>query len=197
MTIVFRWAFISAAILLYPPGQIQSHVLRDDFSGLCHVLPTTLFLPFFGQTAVRDFSVRSQTVSLPCLPVFPRPHGSCHTWSEGMTSFLPLTPWLTASQVQEHLLFLKECPPLLPPQGLCTCRAICLRHFLLLASGCLEFLLHLSLYSGVTSWMSPLTLFPSSALLFFLVLLPVDAVWLIVSWVLSTIPRTKTVPSTN
>lgn len=189
MTIVFRWAFISAAILLYP-GQIQSHVLRDDFSGLCRVLPTTLFLASLGKQQW-DFAVRSQTVSLPCLPLSPRPHGSCHTWSEGMASFLPLTPWLTASQIQEHLLFLKECPPLLPPQGLCTCRAVCLRHFLLLASGCLEFLLRQSLYSGVTSWMSPLTLLPSSALLFFLALLPVDTVWLIVSWVLSTIPRDK------
>ena len=71
ITVVFRWAFISAAILLYPPGQIQPHVLRDDFSGLCSVLPTTLSLPFFGQTAVRDFSVRSQTVSLPRLPLSP------------------------------------------------------------------------------------------------------------------------------
>lgn len=149
MIIILRWAFISAAILLYPPGQVQSHVLRDDFSGLCSVLPATFFLPFFGQTAVRGFSVRSQTVPLPCLS--PSPHGSCHRWSEGVTSFLPLTPWLTASQVQEHLLFLKECPPLLPPRGLCFCCAICLRHFFLLASACLEFLLHLSLYSAVTS----------------------------------------------
>lgn len=130
-----------------------------------------LSLPFFGQTAVRDFSVRSQTVSLPRLLPLPCPCGSCHTRSEeGRTSFLPLTSWLTASQVQEHLLFLKECPLCYRLQGVCTCRAISLRHFppgiwmpRILTPPISLFRCYLP--------NEPFNLFPSSALLFFLALL--------------------------
>lgn len=84
---------------------------------------------FWANSSERLFSKKSDCVTSSLTPL-PCPRGSCHTWSEeGRTSFLPLSPWLIASQVQEHLLFLKECPPLLPPQGVCTCRAISLRHF--------------------------------------------------------------------
>lgn len=171
MTVVFRWAFISAAILLYLPGQIQPYVLRDDFSGLCSVLPTTLSLPFFGQTAVRDFSVRSQTVSLPRLPLSPARVAPVTRGVKkvGLVSYhSPLDSLLL--RYKNTCSFSKNAPLCYRPRVFALAVLFPWDTFLL-ASGCLEFLLHLSLYSGVTSRMSPLTLFPSSALLFFLALL--------------------------
>lgn len=169
MTVVFRWAFISLQFCCICLGKFSLMCLRWlfwDYAVSCQPLSPALL---WGQTAVRDFSVRSQTVSFPCLPSPLPVCGSHHTRSEeGVGLALNYSPLTHCFSGTRTLCSFKECP-LLPPQGVCTCCAISLRHF----SWCIwmpRTLIYLFIQCYLPEWVS-LTLSLPLHYFFFLALL--------------------------
>ena len=112
---------------------VQPPLFRDELPRLCQKFSSCLL---FGQTAMRNIKYVRPWHFPDENPLMAPTTCWIEFWFAAWLllrpSFLPLTSWLTAFQIQEYFLFLFYFflnDNMLPPQGLGTCYPICLEHF--------------------------------------------------------------------